>query len=377
LAAAGGLIGWTYVGYPVVMGLATRRRSIGTTEIATEGAVALPRVTVLVPALNEAEVLAAKLADLAKQDYPPDKVEVIVVADGSTDDTVAIARQAGVRVLWSPEASGKAAAVNRGVAIATGDVVCLTDANCALATGSLRAIVAEFAQADVAVVGGAKTVIGAGARGAGEGLYWRMESFLKSRESRVGAAMGVPGEICAFRRTMFRPIPPGVINDDYHLTCDALIRALHVRFAPGAVSVEEVPAMAHDEFERRARIAAGTWQTTINHLALADPRRGLVALAFLSHRVLRSIVVPLLLPVVAVVSIGRARTSLAARMALVAQGVVYGSAAFGSLVQARAAGPALQFVMTNTATLVGAGRLVSGRQPVQWRRVQRGTWVSR
>ncbi len=102
-------------------------------------------------------------------------------------------------------------------------------------------------------------------------MYWRLESFLKAQESRLGATTGAPGEICALRLPQVRPVPAGVLNDDYHLTCDALVRGLQVRFAPDAIARAEMPMQMRGEFERRARVAAGTWQTTLSHLALWTP----------------------------------------------------------------------------------------------------------
>jgi len=126
-----------------------------------------------------------------------------------------------------------------------------------------------------------------------------------------------------------------LLNDDYHLTCDALVRGLQVRFAPDAIAREEMPMQLRGEFERRACVAAGTWQTTLSHLALLDPRRGWVALTFGSHRVLRSLVVPPLLPLLAVACASLAWDSRLARALLVGQFAVYGAAALGLVVDSR------------------------------------------
>ncbi|MDQ3449627.1 MAG: glycosyltransferase [Actinomycetota bacterium] len=378
LLVAVGVVGWTYVGYPVFLAAtgrkAARRRPEPLRAVIPDRC--LPSVTVVVAALDEEEVIERKLEDVARLDYPRDKLEVIVVADGSTDRTAELARRAGATVLWSPDRAGKSAAVNRGISMATTELICLTDANCSLTAGTLRALAAAFDDPAVAVVSGAKTVTGAGARGRGEGLYWRLESFVKAQESRVGAAMGAPGEVCGLRRAYVRPIPAGVLNDDYHLTCDALVRGLLVRFAPDAIAFEEVPVRIQGEFERRSRVAAGTWQTTLAHMSLANPRRGWVAVTFWSHRVLRSLVVPPLLPVIAIASAVLARTSPLAKVLLVGQALGYGAAALGLVVDSRATGAPLQLVLTNVSTLAGAVRLLTGRQPVQWRRVQRGKWVA-
>lgn len=378
LAVGLALVAYTHVGYPLVIGLAARRRR--RLQVASPPAqsvpVELPTMTVVIAALDEEQVISQKIADVLAQDYPDDRLAVLVVADGSTDATAEIASRAGVAVLHDADASGKSAAVNRGVAAARSELVCLTDANCALAPGALRALAAAFADPGVAVVSGAKTVVGAGALGGGEGLYWRLESLVKAAESAFGAVMGAPGEICGLRRSTVRRIPPGVINDDYHLTCDALVRGFRVGYAPDARAVEEVSTGVADELERRTRVAAGTWQTTLGHLRLADPRGGWLALAFWSHRILRSLVVPALLPVLLVGSAAAARRSRLAGVLAIGQGTAYALALLGLRTDNRVMAVPFQFALTNAAALRGGLRHLSGRQPVVWRRVDRGGWVA-
>ncbi len=358
---------YTYLGYPVLLEAANRLR--GPREPAP--AQRLPSLTVLVAALDEEACIGAKIADTRRQDYGGEAFDVVVVADGSADGTARIAGEHGATVLWRPERRGKSAAVNRGMAAATTDVVVMTDANCSLAPGSLKAVGEAFWDPRVAVVSGAKTVGGEGAGGAGEGLYWRFESRLKRGESALGVTMGAPGELCGVRRSTFRPIPAGVVNDDYHLTCDALVRGLSVVYVPAARTSEAVSETVAEEFERRTRIAAGTWQTTLQHLALAAPSQGWTAVCFLSHRVLRSIVVPPLLPLLWVGAGLRAPRSRWARLLWWGQTAFYASAAAGYVADVRAFGAPFQFVFVNVATLRGAARFLRGTQPVAWRRVRR------
>ena len=198
---------------------------------------------------------------------------------------------------------------------------------------------------------------------------------MKQSEATLGSTVGAPGEVCGLRRSTVRPLPSGVLNDDYHLTCDALVRGLRVGYAPGARSVETVSASLSDELERRTRVAAGTWQTTLSHLSLCSPRSGWTAVAFGSHRVLRSLVVPPLLPLLWVGSLVRARRSPSARALLAVQTLGYASAALGMAVDTRILALPLQFVLTNLATLRGARRHLSGSQPLVWQRAHRGGWV--
>jgi poly-beta-1,6-N-acetyl-D-glucosamine synthase len=363
---------WTYVGYPAVMLLADRlRRDQGPDRPPSD-----PHITVVIPAYNEAAIIADKISDTMAQGYPNEKLEIIVVADGSTDDTAAIAQKHGVVVLFDPARAGKSAAVNRGIRAAGGEIVCLTDANCSLAPGALRAVVQPFADERVSIVSGAKTTIGSGALGAGEGAYWRFESRVKRAESRFGMTMGAQGELCAVRKSTWRPIPSDVINDDLFLTFDALERGYAACFAPDAVSVEPTSSRVGDEFERRTRIGAGMWQSLIRHRSLAAPRRGKVAVAFWSHRILRNMVVPLLLPLTFVLTLGLARKSKWARRLLVLQTASYTAAVAGLLADARALGLFTEIALVNAATVRGAWRYVTGRQNVAWERADRDVWMA-
>lgn len=372
------VIGYTHLGYPLLIVAAARfrgRRDITFPPMEQRndcGRAEVPSLTVIIAAYNEERLIEGKVRDTWRQDYPRDRLHVLVVTDGSTDSTAAAAERAGACVLNGSQREGKSAAVNRGIAAAGTELVCLSDANCVLAPDTLRAIVQPFNDPRVAVVSGVKSVGGGGASGSGESIYWRLESRVKAAESVFGAVMGAPGEICGLRRSTVRTIPPGVINDDYHLTCDALSRRYHVRFASRATASEMVSDTMTDELERRTRIAAGTCQTTLHHLELADPRRGWTAVAFISHRVLRTLVAPALLPLVLTGSAALAPRSRIARIALSGQLLAWTAAALGAHSDRRALAIPYQFALTNVTTLRGAVRYLSGRQPLAWRSVRNG-----
>lgn len=369
LAAGFATVAYAYAGYPLLVTALARRR--GGERPAGAGRDPLPSMSVVVCAFDEAGVIAQKLDDVTAQGYPDDRLEVIVVADGSQDATPQIAADKGVKVLFDPVRAGKSAAVNRGIAAATGEIVCLTDANCLLAAGALRALARAFDDPRVAIVGGAKQVHGDGARGAGEGLYWRVESYVREQESKFGATLSAPGEIFAIRRRVAGRVPPGVICDDYHLLCDALSRGHRALYEREAVAREEVSLSVAEELERRTRMAAGTWQTTLAHLRLADPRRGFVALAFISHRVLRNLVVPVLLPLLWAGCLVAGRRHRAARLLFDLQCAVYAAAAAGAVRDERLFAAPFQFALVNVATLRGAFRFLTRRQPATWKRARR------
>lgn len=369
LLGSGLLCVYPYLGYPLLI-KAVAAFAPGSATPATD----LPSVSVVIAAYNEEAVIGAKVANALALDYPADRLEVIVVADGSDDSTAELARRAGATVLWHADRRGKTAALNRGAVAAGGEVLCFTDANCALTSTALTALVAPFSDPRVGVVSGAKAVFGTGAKGSGEGLYWRYEHHLKSWESCIGVTMGSPGEITGVRRSAFRAIPETVINDDFYLACDALERHLRVAYASGARSTEEISFTLTEEWERRTRIAAGTWQTVLSHPSLGSPARGWTAVAFISHRVLRTMVVPIVLPLHFCMAWHHARRSSGAKAYAVLQTLCYALGAGGVLSDARSLAVPFQFVFTNAAALRGGFRYLTGRQPRQWERAERRTW---
>jgi poly-beta-1,6-N-acetyl-D-glucosamine synthase len=361
----------SYVLYPLVIGFVGRRSPRGEGQPDS-----WPTLSVLIPAHNEASFIEAKLADVNAQHYPG-AVQVIVVDDGSDDQTVSLAADAPSApvVVSTGVRRGKCAALNDGVAIATGDVVVFTDASSALVQGSLMAIARPFMRAEVAVVGGRKSPQPVVAGDVGESAYWRYEAWLKARESLLGVVVGVDGGIYAVRRAQFKPFPDGIYADDYWVAVDALRRGVEVRHANDAVAIESVAPSRIGEFERRSRVSAGIWQVTLGHLRLLDCRRPAVAFAILCHRLLRTIVIPVVLPVSAMISVACVRRSKMAKLSVSAHGGVLMGAVIGARSRFLLARAVNQFVFMNAAALAGGIRHLSGSQSALWRKVDRGAWV--
>jgi cellulose synthase/poly-beta-1,6-N-acetylglucosamine synthase-like glycosyltransferase len=366
---------WAHAGYPLLL-MAVNRRSTSRSRAPVPPRTGdLPTLTVLVAALNEEVVIAEKIADIRKQDYPADKLQILVVADGSTDETPQIAESLGVESLWEPERRGKTSAINRAMPIATGDITCLTDANCALGPGALSAVAERFGDPRVGIVSGAKTVSGSGGRAVGESLYWRLEAMVKTAESDLGVTMGAPGELLGIRTSLFRAIPEDIINDDFYLTCDVLDRGYAAKYAAEALTSETTSESAHGEYDRRTRIAAGTWQSCFEFARLGSPRRGWIAVSFVSHRILRNIAVPAMLPLIWILSRSLRRSSRAARVLDRAQQLAYGTAIAGLVTDARAFAPFSEFLLLNAAQLRGGFRWITGRQTPLWNKPARSTWA--
>lgn len=251
---------YVYVGYFIVLLLLEKLLPAPEHPTGDE----LPSVTLIIAAFNEEDVIRKKLENCRELDFPPEKLQVMVVADGSSDSTPDIAREfedEGVLVLFSPERRGKSHALNRGVLEATGDILVLSDANAYYLPDALTKLVTHYADEKVACVSGRKTVRESESHIAeSEGFYWRFESSLKKLETKTGSTVGVVGEMNSLRRALYENIPEHIINDDAFLALRLLSQGYRVVYEPDAVSWETSSASTADETKRRQRINAGRYQ---------------------------------------------------------------------------------------------------------------------
>ena len=235
------IILYTYLGYPLMLSLLARFRAVQKPSEVDHQAANLPSLTLLIAAYNEEEIIAEKLENSLKLDYPTSCLQILVAADGSDDRTVEIVNSfgdRGVELSYSPARDGKSPAINRALLAARGDVVVFSDANNFYEPQALHELTRHFVDPGVAVVTGAKTIVeGDGNLGDSEGLYWKYESFIKKQESRLGTCTGVVGEILAIRRNLIEPIPDNIINDDFYLAMRVIKKGFRVVYASGARSV--------------------------------------------------------------------------------------------------------------------------------------------
>lgn len=277
---------WTYVGYPlfIVMLARWRPRPHKRADI-------LPSVTLIIPAYNEETIIRQKLENALALDYPPEKMEIIVVADGSTDRTVEIAESfagRGVRMLFQPERRGKIAAMNRAVPCAKGEILVFSDANAFMKPQSLRALVRNFADPQVGCVSGEKRIkADYRVQAQGESAYWRYESGIKRAESLFNTAIGAIGEIFAIRRELYHPLREDSIIEDFVLSMELVRDGWRIVYEPEATAWEEASPTLRAEWERRVRNCAGGFQALGRLGWLFSPRYAFMAFQFLSHKLLR------------------------------------------------------------------------------------------
>jgi len=321
------LVGYTFAGYPALIALLARIRPRPVQADPGHE----PRVTVIVVAHNEQELIEHKLRDTLALDYPADRLDVVVVCDGSDDETVSRAsRVAGVTVLHEPERRGKLDAMNRAFDATDGEVVVFSDANNRYSANTLRELVAPLADPAVGVVTGRKGIDDGSGRplDQAEGLYWRYESKIKTWESTVGSVSAGVGEMLAFRREAYQRPAPGMLTEDFVQILLAAAEGWRVVYAPAAISLERASTTIEDEAVRRSRLMTGAWQATWSVLPRLALRRPGLAWQVASHKTSR-LMVPWALLAIAASTLSLVRTERWARRLGAAQCGFYASALAG------------------------------------------------
>lgn len=359
------LITYSLVGYPALLFLRSRWRARPVLK-----APILPSVSVVMAVYNEAETLPAKLNSLAALDYPPDRLQIIVTSDGSTDATekiVAASSSERLRLVASSHREGKASALNRGIRAAHGEIIVFTDARQLMAPDAIRELAANFADPSVGCVSGELILGEYGTCGSSEGVgfYWRLEKQIRQWESLAGSVIGATGALYAVRRDLVVPLPEGTILDDVYLPMYVARRRRRVVFEPKARAYDRV-ASGQREFRRKVRTLTGNYQLVQLAPWLLTPSNPLLW-DYVSHKLLR-LLVPFGLAALLIASLFL-RTPLY-EAALVLQVVFYVLAALTVIgrprpaVVARLADAAAAFLVLNAAAAVAFFFFLSGKKEV-------------
>ena len=358
-----GLLAWTHVGYPLAAAGAARIRRYR----ARADEKFAPDVALIVTAHNEEGVIAERLENALRQDYPKELLEIVVASDGSTDgtaQTVARFEDRGVRLLDLAR-GGKVSAQNAAVAATSADVVAFSDANSLWEPDALRLLVRNLADGEVGYVCGRVDVDGTEGDSR-EGLYWRYELWLREQESACGSVTGGNGGIYAVRRSAFLELGPEH-SHDLGLPFRLRRRGFRSVYEPAAVAREPALGTTSAEGARKLRMLSRAWWEVLRG-GLLDPRGQppLYYAALVSHRVLRYAGGPLhvLLFLASASLAGRDRT---ARTLLLLQ------LGFGGLALAGrrrpelpVAGAAWYYAVVTGASLAALVRVVGHGPHVMW-----------
>ena len=296
------IVVYTYVGYGIVLYLLVLIKRLATKAkpLADITDDCLPEVTLMVCAYNEEDIIAEKMDNTHRLDYPSDRLHLVWVTDGSNDNTNSLlAAYPDVKVIYSPERRGKAAAIKHGIKEIDTEIVMMTDANTMLNPGAVREIARLMQDPRVGCVSGEKKVMArsdSDEAAQGEGLYWKYESTLKRLDSELYSAMGAAGELCVIRRQLMTDIPDDTLLDDFIISMEIVKKGYKIAYTSNAYAMEYGSADLHEESKRKRRIAAGGLQSCWRLRSLMNPlRHPVVAFQYVSHRVLRWTITPVCL----------------------------------------------------------------------------------
>ena len=294
-----GIVLYTFLGYPVLLGMLVFVRKIfNPRKVSWYSDDELPAVTVLVACYNEADILEQKIQNTAGLDYPVDKRFYWFVTDGSTDNSAAIVRKhANFEVFHESVRKGKNAAVNRVMRQIKTPIVVQCDANTILNKAALKLLVRHFKDPKVGAVAGEKRVKVADSENAaasGEGAYWKYESKLKKWDSEFNTVVGAAGELLALRTELYEEVPPGVFIEDFRLSMNIAKSGYRVAYEPDAYAMETASASIEEERKRKVRISAGGLIEVWHFMGLLNFfKYGWLSFQYVSHRMLRWTLAPL------------------------------------------------------------------------------------
>jgi cellulose synthase/poly-beta-1,6-N-acetylglucosamine synthase-like glycosyltransferase len=295
-----GLIVYTHLGYPpalwVLVRLRGERRSTkpkvkaGDPQLhkleATGSSPVTPTVSLIVPAYDEEDVIADRVANALALDYPRERLQVVVASDGSADATAERARAAGADLVLELPPGGKVAALNAAAERATGEILAFSDANSVWAPDALRQLVAPFAEPEVGYVCGQVRFLDPGGDNL-EGAYWRYEMAVREMESALAGVTGGNGAIYAVHRDAYLPLAPSG-SHDLSFPFAFAKRGLRSLYAPAARAEEKMVPTLEGEFARKRRMMLGLWDIVVGE-GMISPRGypPLFAFEVFSHRLLR------------------------------------------------------------------------------------------
>jgi len=370
---SGSFIFYSYAGYPLLLWLMSlfSRRSDAPVSTSFE-----PRVTLFISVYNEEKSIEEKILNTLELNYPKALLDVIVLSDGSTDRTEEIVSKyagRGVRLRHYEGRIGKTACLNQAVPLAEGNIVVFSDANSKYDKEAIRQLVQHFQDQQIGFVTGMTEYTSNGPDSSNSiGLYWKIETMIKTLESKVGSCVGADGAIFAIRQKLYRPLQPYDIND-FVIPLRVNEQGYRGTLESGAFCIEETAGGAKEEFRRQVRITNRTIRAIVNHAYLLNPfGYGLLSFELFSHKVCR-LCVPFTMIVLLATNFILATRGTFYLLILSGQIALYVLAGLSNLKPncaipfiSRIASVSHTFTMANLAILSGWIKYLKGEMSVVW-----------
>lgn len=376
-----GITFYAYLGYGILIWVLVKIKAVFTKKV-PHNYNFLPEVTILVAAYNEQDCIEDKIKNSLAIDYPKDKLKIAFVTDGSTDNTAEIISQyADIQLFHKVGRSGKMAAINRVMPLISTPITIFSDANAMLNTESVREIVKHFSDQKVGVVAGEKRIVKSTGKTTevGEGIYWKYESSLKKLDSELYSAVGAAGELYAIRTELFEELESDTLLDDFVLSLKICQNGYVTAYEPNAYATETASLNSAEELKRKIRICAGGFQSTFRLTGLLNPfKNGTLTFQYISHRLLRWIVVPFALVFLVVINAVLIEQNLFYQFSFIAQILFYSMAVLGFYYEKMGKKVKILYVpyyfsMMNYSALAGFKRFLNNQQNVVWEKALRAT----
>lgn len=314
------LILYPYIFYPLILLILPKK------HLATKCLGENNKVSLYIAAYNEEAVIEEKLKNSLALDVDNATLEIVVGSDGSTDNTNAIVNRYAekydnIRLLNFKDRAGKVNVLNRGILLCQGDIILLSDANAMYNKECLRNILPHFNNEHVGCVAGEKRIVDSnGSISNNEGIYWKLESKIKSLEDKVATVIGADGACYAIRKSLFQQLPKDTSVDDFLLSMKIVEQGYKIAYEPNAYSYEETGADVQQEMKRKIRIAAGNFYNLqyLKRFLKCD----LISFMYIGHKLLRWIS-PFLYFLLTLALSYMATKSIVALTMLIALGISY------------------------------------------------------
>lgn len=375
-----GMIAYSYLGYGFILWLFNllKPHQVVTFDSAYE-----PTVALVLPCFNEAAYIEDKIQNSLQLNYPSDKLQFIFISDGSSDQTPEIIQKYNqVLALHEPARKGKAAAMNRAMQYVTAEIVVFCDANTDLNSEAIREMVKHYQFSNVGAVTGEKRIAvksKENASGAGEGIYWKYESFLKQMDSDFYTIVGAAGELMSYRTNLYKTLPEDTLLDDLMQSMGVALSGYRVVYEKAACATETASANVNEELKRKVRIAAGAWQSMFRLKQAFNPFHNFkVFFLFFSHRVSRWTLAPLSLLVVFICNalLVNQHAGMLYTILMSLQVIFYAFALMGWYLENKQMKVKVLFVpyyffIMNLCMYLGFVKFIRGKQSANWERAKR------
>lgn len=381
-----GLVFYTYIGYGLVLWFLVKFKHLFFGKTIPPSPTEWPEITYVVAAWNEKKWMQKKIQNGLDFDYPKNKIHHLYVTDGSDDGTpdsiksFPFPNDVRFSVHHSPERKGKIAAVERIMEFVETPIVVYSDANTEVNKEAMKNMIRHYENPKVGAISGEKriSISDSDSATAGEGIYWKYESFLKKLDSQFYSAVGAPGELFSIRTKFYRPVPPDTLVEDFFLTMSIAKDGYKIVYEPDAYAVEAKSASVGEEMKRKIRIGAGGLQAVYRLAPLLNIfKHGRLSFQYISHRVLRWTLAPAALPFIFMLNFFLAQDGSALyKYLFFGQVAFYLFALLGYLLEKqkmkiKAFFVPYYFCMMNYSMYRGLGRLIKGSQSVLWEKAKR------